>query len=62
MSESVVTDEKKKRAELTAKRNRLFAAYLKNPQDTHLALEIKLIDDQVAESIEQNQRKPAVRK
>jgi hypothetical protein len=62
MLESVIADERKKRKELTAKRNLLFAKYLKNPQDTRLALEIKLIDDQVALSIEQTERKPATRK
>jgi hypothetical protein len=59
MLETVVADERNKRKALTTKRNLLFAQYLKNPQDTRLALEIKLIDDQVAASIEQNERKPA---
>jgi hypothetical protein len=58
MLESVVADERTRRKALTTKRNLLFAQYLKNPQDTRLALEIKLIDDQVAASIEQNERKP----
>jgi hypothetical protein len=62
MLEALVPDESKRRKELTVKRNLLFAAYLKNPMDTRLALEIKLIDDQVADSIEQTQRKPAIRK
>jgi hypothetical protein len=62
MLEPVLTDERKKRKELTAKRNLLFAEYLKNPQDIRLALEIKLIDDQVAQSIEQTERKPGPRK
>jgi hypothetical protein len=62
MSEGVVTDESRKRKELTAKRNLLFAQYLKNPTDIRLALEIKRIDDQVAKSIEQGERKPAHRK
>jgi hypothetical protein len=62
MLEPVLTDERKKRKELTAKRNLLFAEYLKNPQDIRLALEIKLIDDQVALSIEQTERKPGPRK
>ena len=62
MPESVVGDERTKRKALTTKRNLLFAQYLKNPQDTRLALEIKLIDDQVARSIEQTERKPASRK
>ncbi len=62
MLEPAIADERKKRKELTAKRNLLFAEYLKNPQDIRLALEIKLIDDQVALSIEQTERKPATRK
>jgi hypothetical protein len=62
MLEATVADERKKRKELTAKRNLLFAQYLKTPQDTRLALEIKLIDDQVAKSIEQTERKPGTRK
>lgn len=62
MLDAVVPDESKKRKELTAKRNLLFAAYLKNPQDIRLALEIKLIDDQVAASVEQTERKPKTRK
>jgi hypothetical protein len=62
MSEAVGMDESRKRKELTAKRNLLFAQYLKNPTDIRLALEIKRIDDQVAKSIEQAERKPAHRK
>jgi hypothetical protein len=46
-------DAKTKREELKAKRNLLFARFLKNPLDTHLALEIKIIDDLVAEWTEQ---------
>jgi hypothetical protein len=42
-------EEKKKREELKAKRNLLFDRYLKHPMDTRLALEIKIIDDQLAE-------------
>jgi hypothetical protein len=58
MLETVVSDERNKRKALTTKRNLLFAQYLKSPQDTRLALEIKLLDDQVAASIEQTERKP----
>jgi len=46
-------DWKSKREELKAKRNPLFKRYLKSPEDTHLALEIKEIDDQIAECTEQ---------
>ena len=45
-----ITDEKKKRGELKAKRDLLFERYLKHPMDIHLSLEIKSIDDQLAES------------
>ena len=62
MSEGVVTDESRKRKELTAKRNLLFAQYLKNATDIRLALAIKRIDVQFAKSIEQAERKPAHRK
>jgi hypothetical protein len=62
MLDTPVADERNRRKALTTKRNLLFAEYLKNPHDTRLALEIKLIDDQVAASIEQNERKPATRK
>ena len=51
----------KKREELKAQRNLLFERYLKNPLDTRLALEIKAIDDQVAESIKQTERKTGSR-
>lgn len=44
---------KKELEELKVKRNLIFAQLLKNPDNTHLALEIKLIDDQVAEFVRQ---------
>lgn len=46
----------KKREELKVKRNLLFARFLKNPLDIHLALRIKVIDDYVAECLEQMER------
>jgi hypothetical protein len=51
---------KSKRDELKARRDPLFKKYLKNPQDTRLALEIKNIDDEIAECTERMQplRKP----
>jgi len=52
-----VTDEKKKRGELKAKRDLLFEQYLKHPMDTHLSLEIKSIDDQLAEPAKQVKQK-----
>jgi hypothetical protein len=42
-------DEKAERDKLKAKRNILFAQLEKNPQDIHLAIGIKEIDDQIAE-------------
>src|ERR1700687_393478 len=42
-------EEKKKREDLKTKRDLLFERYVKRPMDTHLALEIKLLDDQLAE-------------
>ena len=42
-------EEKKKREDLKAKRDLLFERYVKRPMDTHLALEIKVLDDQLAE-------------
>lgn len=44
-------DARKKREQLKAKRDRLFSEFLKDPSNILLALEIKAIDDQVAESM-----------
>jgi hypothetical protein len=40
---------KKKRGDLNIKRTSLFKKYLQNPNDLRLALEIKRIDDEIAE-------------
>lgn len=45
-------DEKKVRDQLKQERNLLVETYLKNPMQTHLAIEIKLIDDRIAELTE----------
>lgn len=45
-------DEKKVRDQLKQERNLLLETYLKNPMQTHLAIEIKLIDDRIAELTE----------
>jgi hypothetical protein len=45
-------DEKRVRDQLKSKRNLLLKEYFKNPMNTHLANEIKLIDDQIAELTE----------
>jgi hypothetical protein len=50
------TDEKKERDVLKEKRDQLFALLVRNPQDTSLAVEIKLIDDQIAECTKQMKR------
>ena len=50
-------DAMRKRDELKAKRRLLFQRFLKNPLETHFALEIKTIDDQIAESSELVERK-----
>ena len=50
---------KKKRDDLKAKRNSLFEKYAKHPQDYHLSLEIKKLDDEIADCtqhVEQERR------
>jgi hypothetical protein len=57
--EAVTSLRKKKHDALKAKRNSLFAAYSKDPENFHLAREIKDIDDEIAEStqhVEQERR------
>jgi hypothetical protein len=44
--------EKARHEGLKAKRKMLFEEYLKSPRNTRLALEIKLIDDDIAKSVE----------
>ncbi|MGB2636560.1 MAG: hypothetical protein WAM58_21700 [Candidatus Acidiferrum sp.] len=45
------TNEQAKLEELRAKRNLLFERFAKHPSNIHLAIEIKSIDDQIAESV-----------
>ena len=45
-------DWKSKRETLRAKRDLLFKRYLKNPHDSPMALEIKSLDDEIAECTE----------
>jgi hypothetical protein len=45
-------DAMRKRDELKAERDLLFQRFLQNPLETHLALKIKTIDDQVAKCTE----------
>ena len=40
------------RDHLRIKRDRLFKQFLKSPSETQLAIEIRLIDDQIAELVE----------
>jgi hypothetical protein len=50
---------KKKRDDLKTKRNSLFAAYTKDPQNFPLAREIKALDDEIADCtqhVEQERR------
>lgn len=50
---------KKKRDDLKSKRNSLFEKYAKHPKDIHLALEIKKLDDEIADCtqhVEQERR------
>ena len=42
-------NENQNRQELKDKRNRLYQLFLKHPRQTRLALEIKVLDDQLAE-------------
>jgi len=58
----IAIDDRTKRDELKAKRNLLFERFLKTPFDTRLALEIKLIDDQVAECTDQIKHKREIQK
>jgi hypothetical protein len=51
-----IAEEHKKRQKLTAERNPLFERFSRTPQDIHLAVEIKLIDDQVAEYTDRMRR------
>lgn len=44
------------REELKAKRNLLFKLFLTNPMHTRLAVEIKVIDDQIAKFAHQRER------
>jgi hypothetical protein len=50
--EATAIDQVKIRAKLKDKRNRLLEKYFKNPMNTPLAIEIRLIDDRVAEITE----------
>ena len=55
MSETRISA-RRKREELKAKKNLLFQRFLESPRDTHLALKIKIFDDQLAQCAEQMER------
>jgi hypothetical protein len=46
----------KRKLELKARRKPLFDSYEKNPSDTRLVLEIKSMDDEIAECNQQIER------
>jgi len=46
----------KRKLELKARRKPLFDWYEKNPNDTGVVLEIKIVDDQIAECNQQIER------
>jgi hypothetical protein len=48
-------------SQVKTKRDLLFERYLKHPMDTRLAIEIKAIDDQIAEQTKQMERKTGAR-
>jgi hypothetical protein len=52
--ENAAQTEKARRDALKAERDKLFAQYLRFPSNTKLALEIKLIDDDIARSVEKS--------
>jgi hypothetical protein len=58
--QKLLIDKKETRAQLKSRRDLLFEEYSKNPMNTRLAIEIKLIDDQIAALTEhQFQRRKA---
>jgi hypothetical protein len=53
---SATQEIQKRKLELKARRKPLFDWYEKNPNDTNLVLEIKIVDDQIAECNQQIER------
>jgi hypothetical protein len=51
---------KRKREDLRKRRTPQFKSYEKNPGDLRLALEIKMIDDEIAECTQQMERENAL--
>jgi uncharacterized metal-binding protein len=46
--QKLLIDKKETRTQLKSRRDLLFEEYSRNPMNTRLAIEIKLIDDQIA--------------
>ena len=44
-----IDEQKKQEQELTAERNMLFRRLSQSPQEIHIAIEIKAIDDKIAD-------------
>jgi hypothetical protein len=55
VSDSAIAD-KAKREQLKAKRDAIYARYLRSPTNSKLAIEIKSIDDQIADLVERNDK------
>lgn len=53
---SISVSDEKDLEELRKKRDQLFDRFLRNPTEIRLALEIKSIDDQVSEYVEEMKR------
>jgi hypothetical protein len=60
--ENPTTDKDAFREQLRRKRNKLFETYSKNPTNTHLAIEIKLTDDEIADLTADLAREKMVRR
>jgi len=57
---TTIVDWKKVREQLKVKRTEIFDRFVKNPNDIHLAIEIKLLDDEMLDCAEHRQRKPRI--
>jgi len=56
MNQLLSTQElQKRKVELKSRRKPLFDSYVKNPNNTSLVVEIRIVDDQIAECTQQIQ-------